>query len=144
MIKSCERSLFPLPGAPEWSAALNLLWLFNIAKTNSKSACGSFVEDVVWWQRHKPLHRQLIGLLGSFALVGPRALLFALDAGNFHQAVEALCISAGLTQNGSLLQRIGTDNAWVYVGAGEWTHDSHQSVLLSSGKMFTTFLKPQS
>lgn len=111
MLKSCEQSLFPLPGAPERSAALNLLWLFNIAKTNSKSACGSFVEDVVWRQRHKPLHRQLIGLLGSSALVGPRALLFALGTGNFHQAVEALCNSAGLTQNGSLLQRIGTDNA---------------------------------
>lgn len=82
----------------------------------SKSACGSFVDNVVWRQDHKPLYRQLMGLLGCFILVGPRAQLFALGAGNFRQAVEALCISAGLTQNGSLLQRMGTDNARVYVG----------------------------
>lgn len=56
--------------------------------------------------------------------MGPRALLFALGAGNFHQAVEALCISAGLTQNGSLLQRTGTDNAGVYVGEKKSTHES--------------------
>lgn len=54
-----------------------------------------------------------MGLLGCFILLGPWALLFALGADNFQQAVEALCISAGLTQNGSLLQRMGTDNAGV-------------------------------
>ena len=91
----------------------------------SKSACGSFVDNVVWRQDHKPLYRQLMGLLGCFILVGPRAQLFALGAGNFRQAVEALCISAGLTQNGSLLQRMGTDNAPVYVGGGKKsTHES--------------------
>lgn len=73
------------------------------------------MDNVMWRQHHKPLYRQLMGLLGCFTLVGPWALLFALGSGNFHQAVEALCISAGLTQNGSLLQRMGTDNARVYV-----------------------------
>lgn len=69
----------------------------------------------MWRQMHKPLYRQLMGLLGCFILVGLEALLFALGAGNFQQAVEALCINAGLTQNGSLLQSMGTDNALVYV-----------------------------
>lgn len=67
----------------------------------------------MWRQYNRPLYRQLMGLLGCFILLGPWVLLFALGAGNFQQAVEALCISAGLTQNGSLLQRMGTDNAGV-------------------------------
>lgn len=54
-----------------------------------------------------------MGLLGRLILVGPRAPLFALGTGNFQPAAEAPCISAGLTQNGSLLQRMGTDNARV-------------------------------
>lgn len=72
-----------------------------------------------------------MGLLGCLTHVGPRALLFALGTGNFHQAVEALCISAGLTQNGSLLQRMGTDSlCW---GKKKSPHmDVDQRVLLSS------------
>lgn len=83
-------------------------------QTNSKSACGLLVDRAVWRQYHKPLYTQLMGLLGCFVLVGPRARLFALGSGSFHQAAEALCISAGLTQNGSLIQSIGTDDAWFH------------------------------
>lgn len=50
-----------------------------------------------------------MGLLGCFVLVGPQALLFALGSCSFHQAVETQGISAGLTENGSLLHRMGTD-----------------------------------
>lgn len=94
----------------------------------------------MWRQDHKPLYRQLMGLLGCFILVGPQALRFALGTGNFYQAVEALCISAGLTQNGSLLQRMGTDNAQVYVGKKS-THESQpkSATYLNAGKCVLLF-----
>lgn len=82
----------------------------------------------MWRQHHKPLYRQLIGLLGSATLVGPWALLFALGTGAFHQAVEALRISAGLTQNDSLLQGMAADN--VCIGGGNGTHESPPKYVL--------------
>lgn len=82
----------------------------------------------MWRKMHKPLYRQLMGLLGCFILVGLEALLFALGAGNFQQAVEALCINAGLTQNGSLLQSMGTDNALVYVWGRREKKLTHESL----------------
>lgn len=68
-----------------------------------------------------------MGLLGCIMLVGPRALLFALGSGKFHQAVETLCIGAGLTQNGSLLQGMGTGNVGVYNGEKKQTHESQSN-----------------
>lgn len=67
---------------------LTVLWLYSKAQQMRKSACGSFVDRVMRRQCHRPLYRQLMGLLCCYILVGPQALLFALGAGNIHQAVE--------------------------------------------------------
>lgn len=75
---------------------LTVLWLFSKAQQTRKSACGSFVDRVMRRQCHRPLYRQLMGLLCCYILVGPQALLFALGAGNIHQAVEGSVLQCRL------------------------------------------------